>query len=435
MGDTKKHAVLGPSGAETWMNCPGSVEAQRGIPNRSSIHSRYGTAMHDIAERCLVYKQDAEEYLGEMAGDPGEEVEVDMEMCDAVNAYISYVYTFLDPETDIIHAEQAVPLQHLTGEEDAEGTSDVIGITRDGKRLVVVDLKGGKGVQVYAKSDSGEPNKQMAIYALGALRNFEAFYDFDDVQMVIIQPRRDWVDDHVMTIDELRAFGEKVSIAAGRTQIGNAELVPTTKGCQWCRAKPTCPALRDEVFAAVTVSTADSFAALDVDALPKTLAAQIKTPDDDAALAASWRSIKLVESWIAAVKEEVERRTRSDEGMPGFKEVDGQQGNRKWADEDAAFVELKKRKKLDEIAVIKPISPTQAEKVFKAQPKIWAKIAPMITRAPAGSIVVQESDPRPARQRVSASTSFENSAAETPQEELTVSEKPAISEALSSMLD
>lgn len=411
MSDIKKHALLSPSSSETWMTCPGSIELQKPFPNNSSIHSRWGTAAHDLAERCLPTSRNAEDFIGQMLGDEGEEVEVDMEMADCVNTYISYVHTFLDPATDKIMVEQALSLTFMTGEEGAEGTSDVVGITRDGTRLVVIDLKGGKGKKVSAKyEDEGGivPNPQIAMYGRAALRKVEKLYDIEDVQLVIIQPRLDWVDDHIMTVDELIEFGDRVSIAAGRTQIGNAELVPSDRGCLWCRAKSTCPALRDTVLRAVTVSDASSFEGLSLEALPKALAAEITTPDDSEELAAAMRATALVEGWIKAVRAEVERRLFAGTPVPGYKIVQGKKGNRQWKDEEQAFVELRKRKTLDVIAQRKPISPTAAEKVFKDQPKVWAKICELIEQKEGGPSVAPESDPRPPYAIVSEASAFTN---------------------------
>jgi hypothetical protein len=400
----KSHALLGPSGFHRWGYCPGSIELEKPFPNKGSKYARYGTACHELGDICLTKQEDAESWIGEVFHVEGEEIVVDMGMADLVNEYVSYVHTFLDRDAgDIILPEQQVPLTHMTGEKDAEGTSDTSASSCCRRPLapVVIDLKTGSGVPVLAW-DSKNPdmprpvhfdagtcdvNGQLAMYGSGALRKLGLLYDIEDVQLVIIQPPLKIVDDVVMTMDQLKAFEEQVSIAAGRTQVGNAELVPGDKQCKFCRAKSTCPALRDEVMSTMTSKHKSEFRNLDAepDALPKTLAAEIVVPDDSAMLAAAMRSAALVETWLKGVRAEVERRLFDGIKVPGYKIVQGKKGNRAWGDEDKALEALKaSRKKIDEITTRKIISPTVAEKLFKGDEKRWSKIAPLITQPEGG---------------------------------------------------
>lgn len=404
----KAHAVLSPSGWLRWSACPGSVELERPFPNRSSKYARYGTAAHEIAERCLTQRVDAEHFLDTELTVEGEVIRVDQAMADMVNEFVSYVHTFLDPAAgDIIMPEQRVPLMQLTGERGAEGTSDVVGVRKveGGYELVSIDFKTGQGVPVYAKD-----NGQLRMYALGALAKFGAIYDFVSYRGVIIQPPLKIVDDETMPIRDLLAFGDEVAIAAGRTQVGNAELVPGEKQCKFCRAKSTCPALRDEVLATVTVSTPSSFRDLDKnpDAMPKTVSSQIRVADDGTLLAAQMRSLKLVEDWCKSVRAEVERRLMSGDKVPGFKVVQGKAGNRQWGDEDRALELLKKVPglKIDDVAPRKLVTAPAAEKLMRGKEKHWAKLAPLITQSPGGPSVAPESDPRPEYAVVSTATSF-----------------------------
>lgn len=432
----KSHALLSPSGYHRWGICPGSVDAEKAFPNKSSSYARAGTVMHEIGEKCLLGGGDAEQFVGDTFVVEGYDIEVTMEMADVVNEYVSYVGTFLDAAAgDIIMPEQRVPLTHMTGEAGAEGTSDVVGFRKrpqGGYTMVIIDLKTGQGVPVYAKG-----NGQLRMYAGGALQKFGMLYDVVDVQLVIIQPPLKVVDDETITVDELRAFMDEVAIAAGRTQIGGAELVPGEKQCRFCRAKSTCPALRDEVLSVVTATaTPGAFRNLDDEpaALPKTVAAQIKTADDGEMLAAQMRSLKLVEDWIKAVRAEVERRLFEGQPVPGFKVVQGKQGNRQWSDADAALAALKKvpTLKIDDVAPRAVVSPTAAEKLLKGDEKRWSKIAPLITQAPGKPSVAPASDPRPEYQVVSTADSFAAlPAAETPLTAASVKGTPSLQDLLS----
>jgi hypothetical protein len=141
-------------------------------------------------------------------------------------------------------------------------------------------------------------------------------------------------------------------------------------------------------------------------------------------LAEFYRATPLIEAAIKAVRAEVERRTFAGE-MPGFKVVEGKKGNRAWADEEKAAVELTKSGRLSAAEAYSktPISPTQAEKLLKDRPKIWSKIAPLITQSPGSPSVVTEDDPRPALQLASEPDDFADLTALPPSE----SDAPALS--------
>lgn len=59
------HAKLSPSGSKRWFACPGSLVLEAPIPNKSNTYSDDGTAMHDIAARCLTMHYQATKYIGE----------------------------------------------------------------------------------------------------------------------------------------------------------------------------------------------------------------------------------------------------------------------------------------------------------------------------------------------------------------------------------
>ena len=82
--------------------------------------------------------------------------------------------------------------------------------------------------------------------------------------------------------------------------------------------------------------------------------------------------------------------------VPGFKLVEGKQGNRAWVDQAKAEAALKAlRLKADDMYDKKLISPTTAEKLLKTDPKKWAKLQELITRASGKPSVAPSSDKRP----------------------------------------
>lgn len=404
MSDGEYHAKLSPSGAHRWMACPGSVVLESNLPDSSSVYANEGSAAHLLASWALRDKMDPSNYLGEKIRVGDDEFVVDKEMCDHVRDYTKLVREYA--EGGHLLVEQAVPIGHITGEEGATGTSDAIIVHGDERRLTVVDLKYGMGVRVDAAD-----NPQLMLYALGAYEVASLLADFDTVVMVIHMPRLNHVSEWSIPIRDLFAFAELASYWAAQTRQAEADeaaaLVsgrPTDsdwpkrylnageKQCRFCRAKATCPALRDEVvetYAGSTPATAAEFA----DLVP------IVVDDEcgDNYLSIAMGKVALVEDWCKAVRAEVERRLFAGKEVPGYKLVEGKRGNRRWADEDAAIKAMKSAKIKDADMYKRTlISPTEAEKRLKGSPATWAKVLAHVTQSEGKPSVAPVTDKRPA---------------------------------------
>ena len=361
------HAQLSPSSATRWMSCPGSVALTKGMLDTSSKYADEGTDAHELAALCLETNTDAVAYLGRVLT---EGHTVDDDMARHVQSYVHYVRDLA--EGGALLVEQRLPIGNLTGEKDAHGTTDAL-ITHPDE-LTVADLKYGMGEPVQADN-----NPQLQIYALAALRQYELAYDFKTVRMVIHQPRLGAVSEWVQTVEELEAFAVRVAEAAQYTEDPDAPLVPSTKGCRWCKAKATCPALRAEVDALFEV-------------VPEA------APEDTLATAMS--KVDLVDAWSKAVRAETERRLLAGEPVNGFKLVQGRRGARAWGDKTEAEALLKKlRLKVDEMYDLSLISPTKAEKLHEAGaigPRQWSKVVELVTQSDGKPSVAPVSDKRPA---------------------------------------
>lgn len=394
------HAVLGPSGAERWMTCPGSPVMEAGRPDNGSWYADEGSAAHLLATWCLTDKLPAAEYIGETIRIGERSFEVTKDMAGHVQSYVDFVRK--ETEGGVLLVEQRVPIHHLTGETDAGGTADAVGLFPSRKHLKVIDLKYGAGEAVSALE-----NKQAMMYGLGALAEYDMLGDFDEVSLYIHQPRMDYVGEYHISAAELLAFGEKVKLAA--LEVAEAEkmfnspgidevawedeyLRPSEKGCRWCKAKHNCPAKAKEVVEAITgePATAEDFASLVVKPVG---------PEDGANfLTIAMGKVGAIEDWCKSVRAELERRLFAGETFAEYKLVEGKMGNRAWADTKAVEETMKSmRLKQDEMYDRKVISPTAAEKLLKkANPGKWERLQAHITRAPGRPSVAHASDPRPA---------------------------------------
>lgn len=412
----KTHAVLGPSGADRWATCPGSVVLEEGLPDQPTIYAAWGTVAHEIAEYCLWDEVNARPYSEPLNAESfvgrtfknvdGFDIEVDMGMADCVNEYTATVHQYIDLKAGhTLLVEQSLSIEHITGEEGATGTGDVVGLCGD--ELVVIDLKTGMRLV------DAESNRQCTMYADAALLEHDLISGpFRTVRNVIVQPRKNSVSEEVLTVEELaervgelvmasslvqearRVLDEEPPInSAMSAEWAGTYLNPSEKACAYCKAKATCPALVAEVVGIVTAQPAGADAFPDL--APKALSAAIPANEDLSAeqLSNAMRSIPLIDNWIKGIRAEVERRLFADEQVPGWGLFKGKQGNRKWTSEAEAEEALKAaRLKIDEMYDRKVISPTAAEKLLaKDKPRVWKKLQDFITRSE-GSATVDKAD-------------------------------------------
>jgi len=380
------HAKLSPSGAHRWMACAGSVVLEAGQPDTSSVYADEGTAAHTLAADCLEQKRIAHTFLGEeiVAGD--RTFTVDREMADYVQDYVDLVLTEAK-DCDLL-VERRVPIGHITGEKNAGGTADAIIVDVANRRLRIVDLKYGMGVKVQALD-----NPQLQLYALGAMDEYGVVGDFDEVSMLIHQPRLNHVAEFHVSTARLEDFRQQAIAAAKRTaQAKKAEdvsefLVAGPAQCKWCKAKANCPALRAEVVETTGAAEFSEF----TDFEP----VEINSDLGDNYLSVAMSKVALVEHWCKAVRAEVERKLLAGDTVTGYKLVEGRKGARKWADEKEVERLLKSyRLKQDEIYERKLISPAKVQKLLKENPKRWGKLKNLVSQSAGKPSVAHAMDTR-----------------------------------------
>lgn len=359
------HARLSASGSHRWINCPGSVKAEEGFPDTTSLAASEGTAAHELAELVLVNGGTCFDWIGKPLPD-NNAFTVDQTMAEYVQEYVDYVVALGgDQEYEIrVDFSEWVP--------GGFGTSDAIVIK--GSTLYVVDLKYGKGVLVEA-----EENTQGLLYALGALEEYGYLYDIEKVVIVIVQPRRDHISEWNLSKSDLLKRGEWISQRAELANEPDAERVPGESQCQWCKAKATCPAL----MALTHQTIAADFDNLDCMVNPDRLG------DEDLRRALDNKA--LIVSWFDAVEKHVFSRIEAGEEFKGYKLVEGR-SLRQWRDEDEAAAVLETMLENDAYER-KLLSPSKAE---KAVGKTKAgELESLIVKPKGKPTLVPESDKRP----------------------------------------
>lgn len=404
------HSEWSASGFKKIMLCPGSKVLEVGKADDTTVYAAEGTAAHTLLEWCLTGDTPAAGYVGRIIQADGFDIEVTDEMAEHIQWCVDRVREYQGDDGVVLVEQQLYYADYLgVPRETGWGTGDVVIIR--GNEIVVIDLKYGRGVPVDV-----EQNPQLMLYGLGAVAEHNGIaVDLERVRLVILQPRivrspSEWDT----TVEALEAWGHSTARSAVNTAKnaenlkGNAAgavmdaewedtfLRPGEEQCRFCKAKATCPKLREEVagvvFDAVPASP-DEFADMTAVSL-----------DDEAQGAdAEWLAIalgktKLIEQWITAVRAEAERRLLAGQSVPGYKLVQGKQGNRQWTSKTEVEEVLKgMRLKLAEMYDRTIISPTTAEKLLaKDSPRRWAKLQAYITRSEGEPHVAPLSDKRPA---------------------------------------
>lgn len=393
------HSKWSASGFKKIMLCPGSKVLEVGAPNTTTIYAAEGTAAHTLLEMALRNDTPAAGYIGRIIPADGFDIEVTDEMAEHIQWVIDTVLGYKGDDGVMLLEQQLYYADYLdVPREDGWGTGDVVIIR--GTEVIVIDLKYGRGVEVDV-----ERNPQLMLYGLGAVAEHNGIaVDLERVRLVILQPRiarspSEWD----CSVAELEEWGKGRARSAVNT-CKNAErtrkeddedrwvdvfLRPGEEQCRFCRAKATCPKLHAEVALHVSAApaTEDEFEQISDPAT-------FSEPD----LARAMRATDLIEDWVSAVRAEVERRLLDGTTVPGFKLVQGKQGNRAWSSKTEAEEVLKSmRLKQDEMYKLSLISPTDAEKLLaKESPRRWSKLQQYITRSEGKAHVAPLSDKRPA---------------------------------------
>lgn len=368
------HALLSPSAAHRWLNCPAAPRLEADVPDSGSRYAAEGSLAHaygalklksfmgldPYAEKAEIETLNAEYHTGEMD-----------EYTDIYASLVLEKYNAALRTTEDARLLVETRLDLTDYIPDAFGTADAVIIADN--TMEVIDLKYGKGVKV-----SAHRNPQMMIYALGAYELFSCEYRIEQVRMTIAQPRIDNISEYEMSVADLLKWADDVLKPRAKAAYeGKGEQEPG-EWCQFCKVKSACRALARECTGAASAYPEPGLLS------PEELATEVLPV------------LATIKTWLAGVEEYALQQALDGVQFPGWKVVEGR-SIRKITDQDAAAQALNDAGyRLNEIFRPREIRTiTELEKLIGR--KRFANICGCFIDKPQGKpTLVPESDKRPA---------------------------------------
>ena len=361
----REHALLSASSAHRWLACPASAMAAEAYPNEQTEFTREGTLAHEVAEVV------AREKLRPETGRDGFAPDVTQEMLECAAGYRDYIQEQTKSDSAVVLLEQRVDFSPWVPE--GFGTCDCIILQDD--TMTVIDYKYGQGVPVNA-----EGNPQLRLYALGALNDYGIAVDVQKVEMHIYQPRINNVSADTLTAVELLEWAEKtVRPIAQKAAKGKGGFCAGPH-CRFCPHAGRCREL---------TKTCTEF----VETHDLRVAVPVLAPHE---VADVLRMLPLISLWAKRVNAQAMDTLLGGGAIPGYKVVEGKQGNRQWLDELKVAEALQAAGyKPEDITETKLLSPAAMDKAI-GKKRAAELLDALIYRTSGVPTIVPETDKRPA---------------------------------------
>ena len=330
-----------PSSIGRTIACPASVRLIAQVPYQESGEAaKIGTAIHALAEHCYKRDLDPMKFIGKVY----EGIQMTEENCGFAQQHLQAIW---DIEEELgkgtVSVEKFLPYQESTAYKIG-GTADVIGISKEKRKLIIADLKTGRGY-VDAESD------QLKLYSLAAMESGGLYQDIDTVELWIIQPHHGEVRKHSMTTQELVDWEHYILQPAIENALNPAyPPVPSDSACQYCAGKTICPAQANMVEVV--------HSAPPVEVLTEEQISVLLTKFD------------MVEDYIKSVRDHALKRMEKGAVIAGW-QLAPKRALRSWTDESGVVTHLLARGlSIDQIVKQELITPAQAEKLLTKEQRL-----------------------------------------------------------------
>jgi hypothetical protein len=216
------HAPLPPSSAKRWMECPGSVRAERESPPLpASDFSEAGTAAHKLFARCLLH------------GLRPQALTANPDLLLPLILALDLTRKILAGRPSMVELR----LPQLYDLPKVWGTTDLIVFSDEGPIEAIIDLKFGEAIGVEANT------VQLGIYGLLAARQFGVAPT--GLTTWIIQPRHDHDGGPARYHHYSPADLERLESRLRQAVVAIEQPAAPRRAGEWCRfcaAVSCCPA-------------------------------------------------------------------------------------------------------------------------------------------------------------------------------------------------
>lgn len=350
---------LRASASSRWIACPASARLSAKMPYvEGGEAAKIGTAIHALAEHCFKGDLDPTKFEGQVF----EGILMTEENCEFALEHLKAIWKIEDElGAGSVQVEQFIPYLD-TQVCKVGGTTDVIGISKEKRKLIIADLKTGRG---YVDADSD----QLKLYALSALNANNLYRDISTVELWIIQPHHGETRKHTMTTQELVDWEHYVLTPAIENALNPAfPPVPSDSACQYCPAKTICPAQQQIVE---VVSNAPP-----IEMLSEQQISVLLTQFD------------MVEDYIKAVRDHALKRMESGSVIAGW-QLTPKRALRSWTkDSEVVPALLSMGLTIDQIVKQELVTPAAAEKLLPKDLK--AAIEPLTSRISSGLTLARD---------------------------------------------
>lgn len=370
------HALLSPSGASRWLVCTPSARLEEQFPDNAGEAAQEGTLAHELSEELTrfkmnwITKKDYQKSLKRIQKD----ILYKPEMLGHAEDYAVHVIEkFVEAQTHtkdaVMFLEQKLDVTQYV----PEGYGTVDNVIIADSVMEITDLKYGKGVPV-----SSENNRQMMLYALGALSEYSIGYDIDRIRMTIFQPRIDNTSTWEISVTDLVKWAQdELAPKAKQAFEGQGDFIPGNH-CLFCRARAVCKANADHQLEVARYEFKDE---------------NLLNDDEIADILSRASSFQ---KWLKAVAHyALSQAVNKDKHWPGFKLVEGK-SNRKYSDTDKVAETLKAAGFKEEVIFKKELYGITAMTGLITKKTFEALLTPLLVKPPGKPALVSLDDKRPA---------------------------------------
>jgi hypothetical protein len=324
------HSPFGGSVAARVLRCPASVDLIQKVPaylRKPSAYAGRGTACH--AAIALLLAENTHALVESLAGKTfGSYTITPDDIENALRPAYAYVETLLDTPGAEYYLEQRVVFPTIP---NTWGTVDLL--VRIDHAIYVIDFKFGVGVRVCALSPDGDEdviNAQLLFYAAAARHSLREFFaGVESIVLTILQPMSIDVDAEMVssvtvTHAELDAFIAAYRVACEEV-LSSAPRLERGSWCQFCPARPICPAHTGPLLDLTQFTTPTA------SAVPKEAYLRL--------LAEGLNLVDAVKDIRTALRDQAKRALQNGDSVPGYVLSAGR-AERRWRDESAALAAL-----------------------------------------------------------------------------------------------